>query len=89
MGKHTFTWYVPVRPSQPRRALTHPPREHDAQDVYVTGTFDNWQKTVQLEKEDGIFKKTVELPQAKHQYKVRTWRPAACAWCMQLAARPR
>ncbi|OAG11685.1 uncharacterized protein CC84DRAFT_1107380 [Paraphaeosphaeria sporulosa] len=43
--------------------------EHDAQNVYVTGTFDDWQKTVQLHKEDGIFKKTVELPQAKHQYK--------------------
>jgi 1,4-alpha-glucan branching enzyme len=47
-------------------------REHDANDVYVTGTFDDWKKTVQLEKEDGVFKKTVELPKTKTQYKVCT-----------------
>ena len=46
-------------------------REHDANDVYVTGTFDDWKKTVQLEREGGIFKKTVELPKTKTQYKVR------------------
>jgi hypothetical protein len=46
-------------------------REHDANDVYVTGTFDNWKKTVQLEKEGSVFKKTVELPKFKTQYKVR------------------
>ncbi|UPX20145.1 Cruciform DNA binding protein [Ascochyta rabiei] len=43
--------------------------EHDANDVYVTGTFDDWKKTVELEQEDGIFKKTVELPKTKTQYK--------------------
>jgi hypothetical protein len=43
--------------------------EHDANDVYVTGTFDNWKKTVQLEKEGSVFKKTVELPKFKTQYK--------------------
>lgn len=37
----------------------------------MTGSFDDWKKTVQLEKEGGIFKKTVELPKAKVQYKVR------------------
>jgi hypothetical protein len=36
----------------------------------VTGDFDEWKKTVKLEKEGGIFKKTVELPKEKHQYKV-------------------
>lgn len=45
-------------------------REHDADDVYVTGTFDDWKKSVQLEKEGDIFKKTVELPKTKTQYKV-------------------
>lgn len=44
--------------------------EHAAHEVYVTGTFDDWRKTVRLEKEDGIFKKTVELPKAHTQYKV-------------------
>ncbi|ORY08361.1 hypothetical protein BCR34DRAFT_13025 [Clohesyomyces aquaticus] len=44
--------------------------EHAASEVLVTGDFDNWQKTVKLEKEgDHIFKKTVELPKSKHLYK--------------------
>lgn len=43
--------------------------EHAATEVLVTGTFDNWQKTVTLEKEDGVFKKTVELPKTHTQYK--------------------
>lgn len=38
----------------------------------MTGTFDDWRKTVKLENEDGIFKKTVELPKTHTQYKVRT-----------------
>jgi hypothetical protein len=37
----------------------------------VTGTFDDWRKTVKLEQEDGVFKKTVELPSTHTQYKVR------------------
>ncbi|KAF1962428.1 hypothetical protein CC80DRAFT_400399 [Byssothecium circinans] len=44
-------------------------REHAANEVFVTGTFDDWKKTVQLQKEDGIFKKTVELPKEKVLYK--------------------
>ena len=47
------------------------PREHAANEVLVTGTFDDWQKTVRLEKEHGVFKKTVELPKVHTQYKVR------------------
>lgn len=43
--------------------------EHAATDVLVTGTFDDWQKTVTLEKTDGVFKKTVELPKVHTQYK--------------------
>ncbi|KAH8725935.1 kinase-like domain-containing protein [Phaeosphaeriaceae sp. PMI808] len=35
-----------------------------AQEVYVTGTFDNWSKSVKLEEVNGIFTKTVSLPQA-------------------------
>lgn len=46
-------------------------REHAANEVFVTGTFDNWQKTIKLEKVDGVFKKIVELPKAYTQYKVR------------------
>ncbi|KAF1917714.1 hypothetical protein BDU57DRAFT_514115 [Ampelomyces quisqualis] len=43
--------------------------EHAANDVLVTGTFDDWQKTVTLDKVDGVFKKTVELPKVHTQYK--------------------
>jgi len=44
--------------------------EHAANEVFVTGTFDDWRKTVKLEKaEDGVFKKTVELPKVHTQYK--------------------
>lgn len=43
--------------------------EHPAGEVFVTGTFDDWAKSVKLEKEDGIFKKTVELPKTKVEYK--------------------
>ncbi|KAF2163832.1 carbohydrate-binding module family 48 protein [Zasmidium cellare ATCC 36951] len=35
--------------------------EHPAEEVYVTGTFDDWSKTVQLDKKDTIFEKTVNL----------------------------
>jgi hypothetical protein len=43
--------------------------EHPAGEVYVTGDFDDWKQTIKLEKEGSIFKKTVDLPKAKHQYK--------------------
>lgn len=48
-------------------------RPHPAEEVYVTGTFDNWSKSEKLEKVDGIFQKTVTLPnsQDKIYYKVR------------------
>ncbi|KAF2095647.1 hypothetical protein NA57DRAFT_79361 [Rhizodiscina lignyota] len=37
--------------------------EHPASEVFVTGTFDDWGKTVKLEKDsEGVFTKTVELP---------------------------
>ncbi|GAB7358616.1 hypothetical protein MBLNU230_g3846t1 [Neophaeotheca triangularis] len=36
--------------------------EHPAKEVYVTGTFDNWGKTVKLDENNGVFQKTVELP---------------------------
>ncbi|KAJ2974350.1 hypothetical protein NQ176_g6105 [Zarea fungicola] len=46
--------------------------EHPADEVYVTGTFDNWTKSVQLEKKGDIFEKTVdlEIPSDKIYYKV-------------------
>ncbi|KAF5674344.1 5' amp-activated kinase subunit beta-2 [Fusarium heterosporum] len=46
--------------------------EHPADEVYVTGTFDNWTKSVQLEKEGNVFSKTVDLkePEGKIYYKL-------------------
>jgi Glycogen recognition site of AMP-activated protein kinase len=48
-------------------------REHpDANEVHVTGTFDDWSKSVKLDKKGDIFEKTVELPlDKKVLYKVR------------------
>ncbi|KAF2260041.1 hypothetical protein CC78DRAFT_40360 [Lojkania enalia] len=43
--------------------------EHGGDEVVVTGTFDAWKQTVKLEKQDGVFKKTVEIPKSGHQYK--------------------
>ena len=37
-------------------------RDKPANDVHVTGTFDDWKKTVQLDKNGDLFEKTVDLP---------------------------
>lgn len=39
-------------------------RPHAASEVFVTGTFDDWGKTVQLEKKGNAFEKLVHLPEA-------------------------
>lgn len=53
-------------------------REHPADEVYVTGTFDNWAKSVRLNKVGTAHEKTVELPKSDEKilYKVRSrhWR---------------
>ena len=48
-------------------------RKHPAGEVYVTGTFDDWGKTVKLDKKGDIHEKLVELPRVedKIHYKVR------------------
>ncbi|KAK5112711.1 hypothetical protein LTR62_003809 [Meristemomyces frigidus] len=44
--------------------------EHPADEVYVTGTFDNWGKTIKLDKSGAIHEKTVPLkPDEKVLYK--------------------
>ena len=46
--------------------------DHPANDVHVTGTFDDWSKSVQLEKKGSSWEKHVDLPKAeKVYYKVR------------------
>ncbi|KPM44598.1 hypothetical protein AK830_g1965 [Neonectria ditissima] len=41
--------------------------EHPAEEVYVTGTFDSWTKSVKLEKEGNVFQKTVDLKDASEK----------------------
>jgi hypothetical protein len=47
--------------------------EHEASEVYVTGTFDNWSKSERLIQSGNVFEKNVALPSAaeKIYYKVR------------------
>lgn len=54
--------------------LTADCRPYNANEVYVTGTFDDWGKTVQLDRVGDIFLKEVSLPTTsdKIQYKVIT-----------------
>lgn len=44
----------------------------------MTGTFDNWQKTVKLDRHGDSFHKTVDLPSEKILYKVRTLSKQLC-----------
>ncbi|RAH50730.1 carbohydrate-binding module family 48 protein [Aspergillus brunneoviolaceus CBS 621.78] len=46
-------------------------RPYNANEVYVTGTFDDWGKTVRLDRNGEVFEKEVELPatEEKIQYK--------------------
>ncbi|TDZ26308.1 hypothetical protein Cob_v000503 [Colletotrichum orbiculare MAFF 240422] len=47
---------------------------HPAEEVYVTGTFDNWTKSEKLEKVGATFEKTVTLPEATEKiYYKRIW----------------
>lgn len=54
----------------PRTELHRP---HAAEEVYVTGTFDDWSKSAKLEKNGDVFEKTIALPEASEKiyYKVR------------------
>lgn len=49
-----------------------PCRPHAAEEVYVTGTFDDWSKSEKLDKVDDAFERTVTLPDASEPilYKV-------------------
>ena len=41
--------------------------EHDASEVYVTGTFDGWTKSEKLIQTGNVFEKNVTLPSAAVQ----------------------
>ena len=54
-------------------------RHHPADEVYVTGTFDDWAKSVKLENKGEHFEKLVELPLSNEKifYKVRYFTTAS------------
>ena len=54
--------------------LSHRCRPHAAEEVFVTGTFDDWSKSAQLEKNGDVFEKSVDLPKTDEKilYKVRS-----------------
>lgn len=57
-------------------------RPHAAADeVIVTGTFDNWAKSIKLDKKAWAHEKTVEIPDTKDEilYKVRSVAPCYSA----------
>lgn len=47
-------------------------RAHPAEEVYVTGTFDNWSKSEKMGKVGDVFEKAVDLPDTSEKiyYKV-------------------
>ncbi|KAK1992297.1 hypothetical protein LX36DRAFT_662564 [Colletotrichum falcatum] len=63
-----------TRTNKPLANLIVCNRAHPAEEVYVTGTFDNWTKSEKLEKVGNSFEKTVTLPDASQKiyYKVRS-----------------
>jgi hypothetical protein len=48
------------------------PRPYNANEVFVTGTFDDWGKTIKLEQKGDVFEKEVHFPVTgdKVHYKV-------------------
>jgi hypothetical protein len=62
-------------------------RPHPGDEVYVTGTFDNWSKSEQMEKVGDKFEKSVELPDTSERiyYKVGTSPVPLCLFlpCLQ------
>ena len=42
--------------------------DHPAKEAYVTGTFDDWSKSVQLQKTGSHWEKHVDLPKAEKVY---------------------
>lgn len=79
IGRHKTCFEAPTRGAScisfpcigSWRALTFT-RTHPASEVYVTGTFDDWGKTVKLDKKGDAFEKLVTLPKTDEKvfYKV-------------------
>jgi hypothetical protein len=75
MSSYTFKWCVRqfrLFHCAVRVELTRTFREHpEANEVFVTGTFDDWGKTEKLDRKGDFFEKEVQLPNKdKILYKV-------------------
>ncbi|THW71904.1 hypothetical protein D6D19_06983 [Aureobasidium pullulans] len=53
--------------AETKPSLTRCDRDHPAQEVYVTGDFDNWSKSIKLNKNGDSFHKTVTIPGEEHR----------------------
>ena len=81
-GKPRESFNLKTRPTSaltigPSRLTSRQPRHHPAHEVYVTGTFDDWAKSIKLENKGAHFEKVVELPLSNEKifYKVRYPQP--------------
>lgn len=77
MRKPQNSLHLETRPTSaliggPNLLTSAPFRHHPANEVYVTGTFDDWARSVKLEKKGDHFEKLVELPLSNEKifYKV-------------------
>ena len=55
-------------------------RHHPADEVYVTGTFDDWAKSVKLENKGEHFEKLVELPLSNEKIFYKVLLSQVCAF---------
>jgi Glycogen recognition site of AMP-activated protein kinase len=73
-------------PQRLRKLICISSRDHPAEEVYVTGTFDNWSKSEKLVKTGDVFEKNVTLSSAaeKIYYKVRggITKTVYIDWCL-------
>jgi hypothetical protein len=61
--KFTFQWYIPSKFKAPDLSVCACRSAADVDDVYVTGTFDNWSHTTKLYRTDsGHFEREIHLP---------------------------
>lgn len=70
--KHVFKWFEPPKDKETSANLIIFRTASDTDEVYVTGTFDNWEKTNKLSKtSSGQLEKEIILPlNEKVTYKV-------------------
>lgn len=65
------------------------PRNYPASEVFVSGTFDDWAKSVKLEKKgEDLHEKLVELPRADEKIHYKVGRYSVLGACSNGSLRP-